>query len=174
MPNKDLIAGAHVCHHKEGSWNAVSSDQFGEQTAIKMGKAGLTGMTLSTELVTEWINAFPIFAFLSDAMDVLYTEEALSLKVEAKHKGEGWKRRNLDADDHTMIAVELSKHSDLLNIDFIALYNIVNVQVAPDDDNVPDAMRIGEQMMSSFRKSLPEGFHGKTSSPVKTLEKLKQ
>ena len=26
---KYLIAGAHVCGHKEGSWNAVSSDHFG-------------------------------------------------------------------------------------------------------------------------------------------------
>ena len=73
---KDLIAGAHVRRHKEGSWNAVSSDQFGEQTAIKMGNGGLKGMTLSSELVTEWSNAFPISAYLSDAMDVLYTEEA--------------------------------------------------------------------------------------------------
>ena len=35
-------------------------------------------------------------------------------------------------------------------------------------------MRIGEQMVASFKKSLPEGFHGKISSPVKTMEKLKQ
>ena len=46
-------------------------------------------MTLSSELVTEWINAFPISAYLSDAMGVLYTEEAPSLKMEAKHKEEG-------------------------------------------------------------------------------------
>ena len=93
-------------------------------------------------------------------MDVLYTEEAPSLKVEAKHKEEGWKRRNLDADDRKKIADELSKHFHPLDIDFNALYNIANGQVAPDDGNVPDAMRIGEQMVASFKKYLPEGFHG--------------
>ena len=37
--------------------NAVSADQFGEQTSIKMGKGALKGMTLSPELVCEWIDA---------------------------------------------------------------------------------------------------------------------
>ena len=34
-----------VCRHHDGYWNAVSADQFGEQTAIKIGKGGLKGMT---------------------------------------------------------------------------------------------------------------------------------
>ena len=37
----DLVSGAFVCRHRQGSWNAVSSDHFGEQTAIKIGKGGL-------------------------------------------------------------------------------------------------------------------------------------
>ena len=49
-----------VCRHHNGYWNAVSANQFGEQTAIKIGKGALKGMTLSPELVSEWINAFPI------------------------------------------------------------------------------------------------------------------
>ena len=142
-----------MCRHKEGSWNAVSSDQFREQTAIKMGKDGLKGMTLSSELVTEWINAFPISAYLSDVMGVLYTEEAPSLKVEAKHKEEGWKRRNLDANDRKRIADELSKHSHPLNVDSIALYNIANGQVAPDDAVSSD--QFGEQTAIKMGK----GWH---------------
>ena len=171
---KDLIAVAYVCLNKEWSWNAASSYQFGEQTAIQMRKGGLKGVTLSFELVTEWINAFPISAYLCNDMDVRYTEESPSLKVEAKHKKEGWKRRNQDADDRKRIADELSKHSHPLDVDSNALYNIANGQVAPDDVNVPDAMRIGEQMVASYEKSLPEAFHGKISIPVKTMEKLKQ
>ena len=34
----DLLAGAHVCRHRSGTWNSVSADQFGEQTYIKKGK----------------------------------------------------------------------------------------------------------------------------------------
>lgn len=51
-----------VCRHHPGYWNAVSADQFGDQTAIKIGKGGLKGMTLSAELVSEWIDAFPVTA----------------------------------------------------------------------------------------------------------------
>ena len=58
-----------VCRHNPGYWNAVSADQFGEQTAIKIGKGGLKGMTLAAELVSEWIDAFPITARVSDAHD---------------------------------------------------------------------------------------------------------
>ena len=43
--NMDLLAGAHVCRYRPGTWNSVSADQFGEQTYIKQGKrpGGLTG-----------------------------------------------------------------------------------------------------------------------------------
>ena len=34
----DLLACAHVCRHRPGTWNYVSADQFGEQTYIKKGK----------------------------------------------------------------------------------------------------------------------------------------
>ena len=69
MANDDLLSGSFVCRHKAGSWNAVSADQFGEQTAIKIGKGGLKGITLSPEQVAEWIDSFPISAYVSDALD---------------------------------------------------------------------------------------------------------
>ena len=55
MAKDDLLSGAFVCRHV-GSWDAVSADQFGEQTAIKIGKGGLKGITLSPEQVAEWID----------------------------------------------------------------------------------------------------------------------
>ena len=66
MAKDDLLSGAFVCRHKAGSWNAVSADQFGEQTAIKIGKSGLKGITLSPEQVAEWIDSFSISAYISD------------------------------------------------------------------------------------------------------------
>ena len=46
---KDMLAGAHVCLYRPGTWNSVSADQFGEQTYIKKGKmpGGLKGLTMS-------------------------------------------------------------------------------------------------------------------------------
>ena len=70
----DLLAGAHVCRHRECYWNSVSGDQFGEQTAIKSGKCGLKRTTLSPELVTEWIYSFPISVYVSYAMESMYTQ----------------------------------------------------------------------------------------------------
>ena len=66
------MSGAFVCRHQEGGWNSVSSDQFGEQTAIRIGKGGLKGMILSPEMVEEWINSFPVTAYLSDTMAHIY------------------------------------------------------------------------------------------------------
>ena len=36
MATDDLLSGAFVSRHNAGSWNAVSADQFGEQTAIQI------------------------------------------------------------------------------------------------------------------------------------------
>ena len=66
MAKDDLLSGAFVCRHKAGSWNAMSADQFGEQTAIKIGKGGLKGITLSPEQVAEWIDSLSISAYISD------------------------------------------------------------------------------------------------------------
>ena len=64
-----------VCLHHSGYWNAVSADQFSEQTATKIGKGGLKGMTLSAELVSEWIDAFPITAHVSYHLDRIYCDD---------------------------------------------------------------------------------------------------
>lgn len=60
----DLLAGAHVCRHKLGTWNSVSADQFGEQTYTKKGKmpGGVKGLTLSANQVTIWVEFYPICA----------------------------------------------------------------------------------------------------------------
>ena len=104
----DLVLGAFVCRNRQGSWIAVSSDQFGEQTAIKIGKDG-QGITLDQEMVTERRSAFPIGAYICDTVDLLYKEDQPNGK-EVLHKEEGLSRRRLDADDRRWVANELSKH----------------------------------------------------------------
>ncbi len=75
-----------VCRHHAGYWNAVSADQFGEQTAIKMGKGGLRGMTLSPELVSEWIDAFPITVHVSNNVDYVYFTSTPGQFKQKQHK----------------------------------------------------------------------------------------
>jgi len=131
-------------------------------------------MTLSPELVTEWIDSFPISVYLSDAMEHMYSEKVPIASLQTKHKEEGMKRRKLDVDDRNLIAAELAKHSHPLAVESDVLYNIVNGKVAPKEVNVADAVVIGEKMVMSFHNSLPSGFHGKISSQVKTMEQLKR
>ena len=124
----DLLAGAHVCRHSEGCWNSVSGDQFGEQTAIKTGKGGLIGMTLFPELVTEWIDSFPISVYLSDAMKRIYQEHPVDSSTQAKHKEEGENRRKLDQQDLREISLELAKHSHPLEVKSEVLYKSSTVK----------------------------------------------
>ena len=102
MAKVDLLSGAFVCRHKAGSWNAVSADQFGEQTAIKIGKGVLKGITLSPEQVAEWIDSFPISAYVSDALDHCYSPDQANSSSETPHKEEGIKRRKVDTDDRRL------------------------------------------------------------------------
>ena len=66
------MAGAFVCQHQEGVWNAVLADQFGEQTYIRYGtsKGGLVGMTLSAEQVACRVLSFPLCQHVSHTFDV--------------------------------------------------------------------------------------------------------
>ncbi len=179
------MSGAFVCRHQEGSWNGVSCDQFGEQTAIRIGKGGLKGMTLSPEMVAEWIDSFPVTAYLSDTMEHIYPDAPVKTKDEAgssdlisgpRHKEEGKKRREMDADDRHRISLQLSKMSHPLENRSPHLYNIANCEFAtPEADvNVADSGNIGDRMSAEFRASLPAGFHGTISSPIRTMDHMKK
>ena len=107
-----------VCRHHDGYWNAVSTDQFGEQTAIKIGKGSLKGMTLYAELVSEWIDSFPITAHVSeDCMDHIYADHIPVLSSQKQHKEELKHRRILDAYDRNFIYAEVEKYPHPLEDD---------------------------------------------------------
>ena len=146
----------------------MSADQFGEQTAIKIGKGSLKGMTLSAELVSEWIASFPIMAHVSDRMDHIYAQLFLhrsSTKEDFKH------RRILDAyDQHA----EAEKYPDPLEDDCPNLYNPKTGQIAQANVNVADSIFIGEKMEREYIASLPDGFYNPISSPITTMSVSKK
>lgn len=57
--------------------NAVFSDQFGEQTYIRYGKArgGLVGITLSPDQVARWILSYGVRSTVSLSMDTMFKDE---------------------------------------------------------------------------------------------------
>ena len=88
----------------------------------------------------EWIDCFPIAAYVSDTIDYVYCTDDSQVNCQEKpHKEEGHDRRKLDAGDRRLISEELNKHSHPLEVDTPVLYNIVNGQVAPNEVNVSDS-----------------------------------
>ena len=65
----DLMAGAFVCRHREGVWNSVSANQFGEQTHIRKSKGGLVGISLSAEQVARLVLSYPLCQRVSQAFE---------------------------------------------------------------------------------------------------------
>jgi hypothetical protein len=87
----------------------VSSDQFGEQTTINKGKSSLKGMTLIPELVSEWINAYPITVHVADRVDYIYSHDVPAEAKIKKHKEELPHRQELDNKDRKLVCGEFEK-----------------------------------------------------------------
>eukprot|EP00745_Piridium_sociabile_P013977 TRINITY_DN2058_c0_g1_i7.p1 TRINITY_DN2058_c0_g1~~TRINITY_DN2058_c0_g1_i7.p1 ORF type:complete len:474 (+),score=89.64 TRINITY_DN2058_c0_g1_i7:286-1707(+) len=171
---KDLLDGAHVCRHSEGS-AAVSGDQFGEQTYIKQGKqaGGMKGISTNPEQVAVWIKSLGVCSHISMAIDDMYNPDRETVSSPVKHKEEGGKRRELDEQDRQRILDELRKHSHPLTDPSESLYNINNGQVASANNvNIQDAVKIGQEMQKTFLSSLPDGFHNPIKKKVKTMQVL--
>ena len=131
----DLIAGAFVCRHQEGVWNAVLADQFGEQTYIRYGtsKGGLVGMTLSAEQFACRVRSFPLCQHVSHTFDIMCDpcpDDDVTTGVTTKHKEEGIHRRELDTVDRNLVTREFNTHAHPLTDQSSDLVNIVNRKVA--------------------------------------------
>ena len=160
----DLMAGAFVCRHQEGVWNAVLADQFGEQTYIRYGtsKGGLIGMTLSAEQVARRVRSFPLCQRVSHTFDIMFDpcpDDDVTTGVTTKHKEEGIHRRELDTADRNLVTREFKTHAHPLTDQSSDLVNIANRKVADKCIHVVDAVSIGEEISLDFVKSLPDGFH---------------
>ena len=105
-----FLTGEHVCCHKNGTWNAVFSDQFGEQTYIRYGKAkvGLVGLTLSSEHIARCVLFHYTCNLVSSKMDKMYLNVAGQAREFSKqgtvqkstYKETGKNRKELDAQDN--------------------------------------------------------------------------
>ncbi|MES9884700.1 MAG: hypothetical protein ABW185_27970 [Sedimenticola sp.] len=171
--------GQHVCRHKDGSWNGVFSDQFGEQTYIRYGKAkgGLVGMTLSPDQVAGWVLSNHTCNAVSQAMDDMFQDredDEYDTKTN-KHKEEGKQRKIQDGTDRMKIHQELEKYPHPLEQDENEpLFNIVNGHVADGKVNVENALVIGEVMAADFNGRPPTGFYNAIHAKVVTMETMKR
>ena len=107
-------------------------------------------MTLSPELVSEWIDSFPVTAHVSDHMDHIYDDDMPTASSLKPHKEELKHRRSLDAYDRNLIYSEVEKYSHPLEDDSPHLYNPVTGQIASAKVNVSDSLVIGEKKDRQF------------------------
>ena len=139
----DIVSGAFVVRHHEWYWNAVSGDQFGEQTDIKIGKGSLKGTTLSAELVCEWIDAFPVTVHVSDRVGHIYFDNHPGQFAPKQHKEDlRHQRVMIDADDRRIIDADVEKYPHPLEDHRPHLYNPVTGKIASAVFNVVDSMVI--------------------------------
>ena len=147
-----------VCRHHDGYWNAVSADQFGKQTAMKIGEGSLKGVTLSPELVCEWIDAFPITVHVADLVDTIYSPHTAGQSAQQCHKEELKHRCTLDANDRSLIETEVKNNPHPLEDNRPNLYNPVTGQIAPPDVNVADSIMIEETIEQTLLTAFLMGF----------------
>ncbi len=168
-----FLAGDHVCRHTEGVFNSVFSDQFGEQTYIRYGKAkgGLVGLTLSQDQVACWVLAYHICNQMSLLMDQMFSSVE---GKESKHKEEGEGRRKLDAKDREKLRTQVQAFGNPLESSANVIVNIANGCMADEKVNVADAVSIGQGMAAKFLTSLPGGFHDPVQSKVVTMNVMKK
>ena len=121
--------------HKNCTWNAVFSDQFGDQTYIRDGKAkgGLVGLTLSSEQVAGWVLSHHTCNLVSGKIDKVYLNVAGQAREFSKeenvqkstHKETGKNRKELDAQDRMKISEKLSWYT-----------NPIQIQITADDTDI--------------------------------------
>ena len=171
---ESFLNGQHVCRHQEGVWNGIFSDQFGEKTYIRYGKAkgGLVGKTLSQEQVATWTLSHHLCNSFTLAYAMMHAEEPdEEYDPGTKTHKEGKRRKELDAADRNAIISEMKKYNNPLCINpDDELINIVTGRVALDSVNVDDALCIGSAMTAEFSAALPGGFYQPLKKKVITME----
>ena len=169
----DLLAAAHLCRHRPGIWNALSADQFGEQTYTTKGKmpGGLKGLIMSEDQVSIWVESYPICAHVTFDIESMYSADDETKEEKRKEEGEKW--RILDTDDRNSCLRRVEDAFPSSQMTSSSLYNIINGKVVNASVNVQEILKMGESMFLDFRSSLPGGFHAPLKRKFKTMEYIK-
>ena len=100
-------------------------------------------MTLSADLVSEWIAAFPITIYVSCSLDHIYLAYTPGQTSQKLHNAEMKHRRTLDRD---LINTDVEKYPHPLEDDRPNRCNPILCQIDPADVKVADSIMIGEKM----------------------------
>ena len=163
--------GKHCFHHCPGIANGSSTDYAIETNYMRFGKRsdGLLGKSQDKKLANEWaLCKTRVVPLLQDLQSLQETRGNISLK----HKEEGSARILRDKEDRERIKAALKNYIHPLdpyghpNVPV----NIVTGKVSHANINTYDAVRVGSELMTSFVKSLPTGYHNPLSGKVINME----
>ncbi len=87
-------------------------------------------MNLSVELVSEWIDAFPITVHMSVHVNYIYSTYTPEQSAQQQHKEELKHQYILDAYDQDLIEAEVEKYTHPLEDHPPHLYNPITGQIA--------------------------------------------
>ena len=168
-----FLKGEHVMRHDRGIWNGIWSDMFIESTFMRYGHApgGIIGITLKPETLKVWALSLHVCSQLEADMDTMTSHCVDSDTSVVRHKEERKARIGNDAKDRECIRNKLNSCIDPLQSQHHQ-HNVINVvsgEVASDEVNVHDAVRIGNDQMTQFAKNLPDGLYSTIHKNVITM-----
>ena len=169
--SREFLDGHHVMRHQEGIWNGIWSDMFIESTFMRYGHGpgGIIGITLNPKSLKRW--ALSLHLCSTVKQDLLEIVNGDSIRQVTKHKEEGISRITADGLDRTKIREKIQTCIDPFDSETQSkdIINIVTGQVADKRVNIDKSVAIGNEMMSKFYESWPEGFNKTISKPVITM-----
>ena len=127
-------------------------------------------MTLYAELVSEWMDSFPIMAHVSDRMDHIYADHIPVVSSQNQHKEE---LSTVVFRMHMIRILFMQKLKNILTL-WKTIVLILTGQIAQTNVNVADSILIGEKMEREYIASLPNGFFNPFSSPITTMSVSKK
>ena len=177
LPNSLLdpfIKGDHVIHLRKGIWNGIWTDMGIETTYMKIGKspAGLIGITTSAPSVQIWANGHHLCSEFLTELEGLRNDADGKNEGKRTHKEEGKGRIQSDAHDRRKLQFALKNCIHPFETESHIPDKLVNIytgEEVADNINVHKSIEIGNQQLTDFQNSLPEGFREKLSSKVTTM-----
>lgn len=172
-----FMNGDHVTRHTPGTWNAMWTDMMIETTFMRYGKGprGIIGVTLKPNTLKTWaLSLYSCRELAKDISDMTTVEK----NDTRQHKEEMNARIASDAKDRAKIRQKLRESIDPLDPSSHpseAFIQIVSGRITTDPViNVHDTVSIGQDMMTKYESSWPQGFNDVLHKQVHTLAETKR
>ena len=182
LPNSlhdPFMKGEHVIHLSKGLRNGIWMDMGMETTYMKIGKgpAGLIGITTNARSVQIWANGHHLCSELLTELEGLRNNGDGKNEGKRTHKEEGKGRIQSDAQERRKLQLAVKNCIHTFETESHIPDKLVNIytgEEAADNVNVNKSIEIGNQQLTHFQNSLPEGFREKLSSKVTTMAEGKK